>query len=628
MPVIPRIHILKVGDSVSADGVETFHTGEDLDELAAGYNAQIHEAPVILGHSSDEDWSKTLTRDDSFPAYGWVDKVYREGNDLYVDLDASEELVEFMEKKRYKKRSLGYYGRSSKNNPTKGKLYIRHLAMLGSSPPAIKGLEDKKFTEEKKPMTTQVDTRQLMDKNAAEWLAFALKDDGNIVRDTIVAFDPEPTEENGWLYKPEESKWEGAFINEDQERFNFEITLEGEDELGNPDYVVSVKPDAVEGEDEAEDAAVNEAQEIIDSAETPETPEEEEADKNLEDQAADASVDEEEDKVNFTEEEKMGNLLKEKVTTEKEYAPGEEKPVEEKELRDDGYRDIEEAKAGDPDPKSTDAYADKDNRSDGAVPDHPEYKVTYGDYKKMAEGEEVMMTEEEYMEYMESPENVKLMEEKYAEYGKKEEEVPAEEPAAEEVPADEPVAEEDKKEEELAEGEMCQGEGCMGEYSPEELQAMKEELEMLRAKVKDQEKKEMMEREEEMVKFSESIYESGKLLESQFKQEDLTALLKGLVNLNNEHMVYGEGDAATTVLDAVKSLVENLPEQVKLSENLVQTKQRRSTPKFNPNFSKGSQERREKILAIMGERNIPTTNMTEYVKINRELTQKEGHYEG
>lgn len=585
MPKILKVHILKVGDSISADGVEKFHTAADLDEIASTYNAAIHEAPVILGHSSDPDWSKTLSRNDKFPAYGWVDRMYREGNDLYADLDASEELEEFINKKRYKKRSLGYYGPNSKHNPVKGKKYARHIAFLGLSPPAIKGLEDITLAENNK-MAIDVETKELLDKNAEQWLAFILKDDGNIVRDTIVAFDPKPTSENNYLYDVEERKWEGAFINDSEERFLFEIVQQDSGESGEPEFIVSVKADIGEQDAEAEEAIAEEDQQVLESAKTPNTPAEDEAEANLEDQSTD---------VNLSEENKMGTLLKEKTTTEKEYA---------------GDKPVDEAPAT-PEEKVENTELEEDGEM--IQTEHKEYgekeKMEYMKYCQYKEGKgEKPVSEEEFMEM------------RYGTYGEKEE-----------AASEEPVAEEEM-------GEGCLGEDCPGkeentetieetEMEENNVEAMKEELNMLRAKVKAQEEEEMKSREEEMVKFSEGLYEDSKILESQFKKEDLTSFLTSLLHMDNEHMVYGEGDAQTTVLETVKSLLSNLPEQVTYSEGATMVKSNKTAVKFDPRYSEGSQKRRAKILAIMDERGIDRKDMRKYMEINRELTQKEGHYE-
>lgn len=600
MKNIKAVHVLKVGDSISADGVETFHTGEDLQELVDTYDTSIHEAPAILGHKQDDkNWGELLSRDDSFPAYGWITNVYVQGNDLFVDLDASDELIEFIKNEKYKKRSLGYYGRNSKNNPVPGKLYIRHLAFLGQSPPAIKGLEDITLTESKQ-MATDVETKELLDKNAEEWLAFILKDDGNIVRETIVAFDPKPTIDNNYLYNSEEKKWEGAFVNDEEERYLFEIVEQENEEGGDSEFIVTVKADISENQAEEEEEVVEEDLEVAASANEPDTPAEEEAKANLEDQSK-VEEDEEEGQINLTEDETMGKLLKEKTTTEKEYAPEEKENME---YRDDGHVDPDEAAAGMDTPRtSVDAVKDTELGEE----------MSYEEYAEAtkAKGEEPM-GKAEYME-------MKLG--KYTEepvLGEGEMCQGEDCPSEEKVEATETVAEEEGEEIELGGNEYA---------DPEKIKAMEEELNLLRAKVKAQEEEEMKAREEEMIKFTENVYETAKLLDSQYKKEDLQELLINLLHTKNEHMVYGEGDNQKTVLDAVKALVENLPEQVTLAEGTIAAPKRRNAVPYNPNYSKGSQDRREKILAIMDERSIPRSNMTEYVRINNELTAKEGHYD-
>lgn len=270
MTIVDKIHVLKLGNAISADGVETFHSKRDLEDLVESYNTDIHEAPVILGHDEDKNWAELLSSD-SRPAYGWITKAYVDGNDLYVDVDASDELIQFIKDKKYMKRSLAYYGRDSRNNPTPGKLYMRHLAMLGASPPAIKGLKDIELAEgDNKEMATKEESVKLLNEQVKQWLAFLLKDDGRIVRENIIAFDPEPNEENNWLFNSEDQKFEGAFITDKDDRFVFEITQKPSGDSDNElddDFIVSVKADIPDTEKEAEDDIKDEIEEVAESTE-------------------------------------------------------------------------------------------------------------------------------------------------------------------------------------------------------------------------------------------------------------------------------------------------------------------------------------------------------------------------
>ena len=48
----------------------------------------------------------------------------------------------------YKKVSASFYSPESKINPEPGKWSLRHVAMLGAQPPAVKGLKGFAYSEE------------------------------------------------------------------------------------------------------------------------------------------------------------------------------------------------------------------------------------------------------------------------------------------------------------------------------------------------------------------------------------------------------------------------------------------------------------------------------------------------
>lgn len=525
MTTLREIEVLKIGDSTSADGVDTFHTKDDLLELANSYQPNLHEAPVILGHDSDKDWSKLLSSDKE-PAYGWIKGFKVKNNALFADVDASDELIEFIDKKRYKKRSLAYYSKDSKHNPKKGKIYVRHLAMLGASPPAIKGLKDIKLAEEDKKMATKEEAVQLLNENAKEWLAFILKDNGNIVNDTIVAFDPEPSEENNWLYNPDEDKFEGAFINDREERFVFEInqSTKNTDDEGNPEFIVSVKADVSDETDEVEKEIVDEAQEVQDSLEETTDEAEQVAEENLEDQ-------------------------------------------EENELREKKKYDEEDIRLSNKEDKLN-------PEDDKKMPNNPEDKLGLID---------LALTEEDKKD---CPKCEAEEEDKKIEKGEPEE----------------TLTEEDKEKEKMM----------------AELTELREEVLMLREKVKLQEEKEFNEKIEGVKEFSEQVYKSGKILESQLSQEELTNILVGLASLKNEHMVYGEGDNQKDILESFKTVLNAIPEQVQYSEAVAERKPV-ATPKYDPKFSEESQRLDAAIRKSMKDAGYNQDNMVQYTRFYREL---------
>lgn len=136
MPKELWIEVFKVGTHTDAAGNTKEWTVEDLDTIVEKYNNQLedtkHEAPVVIGHPADNS-----------PAYGWVEKLKREGAVLLAKLkDLAPEFIEWVEKGLYKKRSISLYP----------DLLLKHIGFLGGVPPAVKGLADPNFKNETKEL--------------------------------------------------------------------------------------------------------------------------------------------------------------------------------------------------------------------------------------------------------------------------------------------------------------------------------------------------------------------------------------------------------------------------------------------------------------------------------------------
>lgn len=130
--------LFKAGKHVSASGAVVTITAEQLKDAADGYSADLHEAPIVVGHPKD-----------NHPAFGWVEGLQVQDGTLIAvpkdDVDA--EFAELVKAGRYKKRSASFYLPDAPNNPTPGKLYLRHAGFLGAMPPAVKGLKGVEFAE-------------------------------------------------------------------------------------------------------------------------------------------------------------------------------------------------------------------------------------------------------------------------------------------------------------------------------------------------------------------------------------------------------------------------------------------------------------------------------------------------
>jgi hypothetical protein len=133
-----RIHVFKAGDQTSAQGVQRNFSEKDLQQVVDNYDPSIHEAPLVIGHAGDND---------SLPAYGWIKGFAKQGGNLYADVAFTDTAKDLVKDGHYRKVSISFYSPDSAINPHKGKWSARHLALLGASPPAVKGLEPFSFSE-------------------------------------------------------------------------------------------------------------------------------------------------------------------------------------------------------------------------------------------------------------------------------------------------------------------------------------------------------------------------------------------------------------------------------------------------------------------------------------------------
>ena len=131
-----EIEIFKAGNHVASDGRAREFSAAVVAAMAAVYSPARHEAPLTLGHPSD-----------NLPAYGWV-KSLRATDDGRLMMRAGDVTPEFSEAVkagRYKKRSASFYPPGAANNPAPGNWYLRHVAWLGAQVPAVRGLADVNF---------------------------------------------------------------------------------------------------------------------------------------------------------------------------------------------------------------------------------------------------------------------------------------------------------------------------------------------------------------------------------------------------------------------------------------------------------------------------------------------------
>lgn len=124
--LIEDVEILRTGTHTASSGDRVTFTDDDLEAIARAYDPQYSEAPVVIGHPSENG-----------PAYGWVKALKAAGGRLLATLDLVPEFVDAVRQGLYKKRSASIY------NDLDGRgRYLRHVGFLGAMPPAVKALAD------------------------------------------------------------------------------------------------------------------------------------------------------------------------------------------------------------------------------------------------------------------------------------------------------------------------------------------------------------------------------------------------------------------------------------------------------------------------------------------------------
>jgi hypothetical protein len=151
--IISDVEILRTGTHTASSGQVVKITDDDLSAIAANYNAELHEAPAVIGHPAD-----------NHPAYGWVKGLKVVGDRLTATLDLVPEFVEALRQGLFKKRSASIYP----NLDGRG-MYLRHVGFLGAVPPAIKALADINLKDDDKESYTLEFNERTKPMNWKDW---------------------------------------------------------------------------------------------------------------------------------------------------------------------------------------------------------------------------------------------------------------------------------------------------------------------------------------------------------------------------------------------------------------------------------------------------------------------------
>lgn len=113
-------------------------TPDEVASIAKSYHPSAHEAPIVIGHPSD-----------NAPAYGWVKSLSAKDGKLFAQFgEMDDEFVGLVKQGRYKKVSASFYPPKHPSNPKPDGWYLRHVGFLGATPPAVKGLSAINFHDD------------------------------------------------------------------------------------------------------------------------------------------------------------------------------------------------------------------------------------------------------------------------------------------------------------------------------------------------------------------------------------------------------------------------------------------------------------------------------------------------
>lgn len=141
-----EIEILRSGTHTSSNGVTMRFDKHDLQEIVDNYNPANFKAPLIISHDTKGISDKELANSEF--AYGTPRALKIVGDRIKACFDhIAPEFVEWVRQKKLLAISPSFYTRDSVANPTPGKLSLRHIASLGKSAPAIKGMAPLNLSE-------------------------------------------------------------------------------------------------------------------------------------------------------------------------------------------------------------------------------------------------------------------------------------------------------------------------------------------------------------------------------------------------------------------------------------------------------------------------------------------------
>jgi hypothetical protein len=141
------MEVFRTGTHTSSEGHEMRFTNQMVDEAIASHNNEVFRVPLIVSHETSGIPDGHLP--DSKLAFGVVDHFKRVGSKVYaVFKKYSDKVKSWIADGQVHSISSSFYLPEARTNPHPGKLSFRHIALLGSEPPAVKGMAAPELAEQ------------------------------------------------------------------------------------------------------------------------------------------------------------------------------------------------------------------------------------------------------------------------------------------------------------------------------------------------------------------------------------------------------------------------------------------------------------------------------------------------
>jgi hypothetical protein len=139
-----EVEIFIAGTRPASNGVLTTISPNNLQEVVDTYNPNFFRAPLLVSETVGHDignYSDTEVSKSKELCHGIPKKLKRVGSKLYAQFDkVSRNFSQWVRDRQIHSVSSSFYLPNSPNNPYPGQWSLRHIAGLGSTPPACKGL--------------------------------------------------------------------------------------------------------------------------------------------------------------------------------------------------------------------------------------------------------------------------------------------------------------------------------------------------------------------------------------------------------------------------------------------------------------------------------------------------------